>query len=111
MIEAFVDGNTLDPRALAMHQQNEPFPGGSKYSLRIVDDELAAVVRQKWPLANEQTLTPRQTTSLFNIVRPLISMRLGRTEALFWANTIERLNIDTNAIEICGVCSPNVRHM
>lgn len=110
MIEASVNGNMIDPRELAMHQQGEPFPGGLKYSLRIVDDELAEVIRQNWPLANEKALTPRQTVSLFNIVRPLVSMRLGRSEALFWANTIERVEIKGNAIEIVGVCSPHVNH-
>jgi hypothetical protein len=108
MINVTVDGNSIDPGQLEMHQQNDPFPGGCRYTLRIVDPELAQVVALDFPQAIQQVLTPSQMVDLFNLLRPYVSLKLGRRKSLFWANTVDELKITDNSVELSGVCSPHV---
>jgi hypothetical protein len=108
MIDVNVDGKAIDPRQLEMHQQDDPFPGGSRYTLCIDDLELAKVVALDFPQTIQQALPQAQAGSLFNLLRPYISQRIGRLKPLFWANTVDGLKITDNIVELSGVCSPHV---
>lgn len=108
MISVTVHGNAIDPGQLEMHQQDDPFPGGCRYTLRIVDPELVQIVAVDFPQDTHQVLTPSQTIDLFNLLRPYISLKLGRRRPLFWANTVNELKITDNTLELSGVCSPHV---
>jgi hypothetical protein len=106
MIDVTVDGHVLDARQLEMHYQEDPWPGGSTYALRIVDAEVAALAAQD--VDGKTWLTQSETKGMFNLLRPLISMRLGRLPPLYWANTIDRITITDDTLELHGVCSPHV---
>lgn len=108
MIDAVVDGQKIDPTELEMHQQDQPFPGGSIYTLRVVDPELARVAGSTFPVSLQEPLTRLQTVSLFNLLRPYISQKLGRRKPAFWANTVDAIRISETTVEFSGICSPHL---
>ena len=63
-INVAVNGKTIDPRQLEMHQQNDPFPGGLRYTLCIADSELAKVAALDFPQLIQQVL-PQAADSEF----------------------------------------------
>lgn len=108
MIDAVVDGQKIDPTELEMHHQDQPLPGGSRYTLRVVDPELARVAGGAFPVSRQEPLTHPQTVRLFNLLRPYISQKLGRQKPVFWANTVEAIHISETTVEFSGVCSPHL---
>jgi hypothetical protein len=107
MIHATVDGIAIDPGQLEMHYQENPFPGGSRYTLRILSPELAHVFALDFPQRTQRDVSRVETQKLFNLARSHISRHLGRHSPLFWANTVDHLTIFDNAVELSGVCSPH----
>jgi hypothetical protein len=86
MIEASVDRHAIDPAMLQMLHQKDPFPGGSRYILRITDAELVEVVSQDYDETIDLRLVARQTASLFNMLRKMSG----------------------DMLKVRGVCSPYV---
>jgi hypothetical protein len=108
MIAVTVDGNAIAPGQLEMHHQDDPFPGGSRYTLCIHDSELAEVVALDFPQTIQQALPEAQAGALFNLLRPYISRHVGRIKPLFWANSVDSMMVTDSTVELSGVCSPHV---
>ena len=108
MLEILVDGTPVEPGQLELHQQSDPFPGGSRYKIRATDAELTEVVCQRYPPSLTIQLTQSDVSHIFNMIRLFISMKLERTTPLFWANTIDQMTVDKDTLEIGGACSRHV---
>ena len=108
MFEIIVDGTTVNPGQFELHQQSDPFPGGSQYKIRTNDTELTKVVCQRYPPSLANRLSQGDVSHLFNMIRMFVSLKFERTTPLFWANTIDQMIVDGDALEIRGVCSRHV---
>ena len=109
MIEVFVDGRSIDPREFQMLSQVSPSPGGSRYNLRIDDEEIVPIVIGDLKITETRGLTRAETVLLFNLLRPYISLKLGRLTPQFWANTVDSICTNGTALECGGICSPRVK--
>jgi hypothetical protein len=76
--------------------------------LRTTDPELVAVVRQRCPTQTAANLRPEEVAHIFNLIRLFISLKRARSTPLFWANTIDQIAIEGDALEVGGVCSPHM---
>lgn len=114
MIQVTVDGGPVDARQLEMHHQDDPYPGGSRYTLTVSDRELIELIRRRVSVP-ARTLSREDTYWVFNMLRLHVSLHLGRdVPLLFWANTVETINMEADTLAVSGVCSRHVvsdRHL
>ena len=108
MLEVFVDDTPVDPGKFELHQQSDPFPGGSRYKIRATDSELTGVVCQRYPPSLAGQLSQGDVSHISDLLRLFISLTFERSTPLFWANTIDQMVVDGDALEICGHASPHV---
>lgn len=107
MIQVTVNGGAVDPRRLEMHYQNDPYPGGARYTLTVADRELIDLIARRISIPIG-ALSRNETIWAFNMLRLHVSLHVGRGAPLFWANTIETIALDAGTLRISGVCSPHV---
>lgn len=110
MIDLTIDGNPVDPRHLELFHHGNPLPGTSRYTLRVIDSELADVLVREFPDTASKALSARQTISLFNLLRPYMSLKLGLRDPRFWANTVDSLVVDADGVLLSGICSPHLHY-
>ncbi len=108
MLEINVDGMPVDPGQFELHQQSDPFPGGSRYKIRTTDAELTEVVCQRYPPTLTKQLSQSEVSHIFNMIRMFTSMKFNKTIPLYWANTIDQMAVDGDTLEIGGACSRHV---
>jgi hypothetical protein len=108
MLEILIDGMPIEAGQLELHQQSQPHPGGRRYRIRSTDKEITQLIYRRYPTPVAMPLEPSSTSSLFNLLRYYISRNYGRSKPLFWANTIDQLEVSPDVLELAGVCSPHV---
>lgn len=108
MIQATVDGGAVDARQLEMHYQDDPYPGGARYTLSVADRELIELICRRVALP-ARGLSREDTIWVFNMLRLHVSLLEGRgAPLLFWANTVDTISRDADTLSISGVCSRHV---
>jgi hypothetical protein len=104
-----VDGAEADVRSLMCHFQKDPYPGGIYYSLSICDIDVISVTKDRFGVGHHQGIDEAKQSSFLAYLGPMISMKCGRINLCFWANTIEELEVLGDAPLLKGVCSPHVQ--
>lgn len=107
MIQVTVDGGAVDAGRLEMHYQDDPYPGGARYTLTIADKELIDLIGSRVSVPTGR-LSRAETNWVFNMVRLHVSLHGGRGAPLFWANTVETIEADAGTLRISGICSRHV---
>lgn len=107
MIQVTVDGGAVDARRLEMHYQDNPYPGGARYTLSVADREMIELIGRRVALP-ARGLSREDTNWVFNMLRLHVSLHEGRDSPLFWANTVETISRDADTLNISGVCSRHV---
>lgn len=113
-----VDGRALSLDAMEFHFQEDPYPGGSQYLLRIADEDFSRAISKRFEVGTYADLSAREVGFVFMEIRAMKSFikrrewehsgRVSLGPLLFWANTIGRMSLSPPAVVLSGVCSPNV---
>lgn len=107
MIHVTADGGAVDARRLEMHDQEDPYPGGARYTLSVDDKELIDLIGRRVSVPTNKP-SRAETNWVFNMLRLHVSLHCGRGAPLFWANSIETIDEDAGTLTISGLCSPHV---
>jgi hypothetical protein len=109
MLDVCVNGTPIQPEQFYLHQQSDPFPGGSRYTIGITDTVLIKAICDRYTPALPKELSRGDTTRIFNLIGLFISLKCGRgAPLLFWGNTIDHMTFDGQTLCVQGVCSPHV---
>lgn len=107
-IEINVDKMSIQPTQFEMHYQDDPFPGGHRYTMRITDSEMIDYIKDEIEGCPRSDLPRTEASRLFNLIRTFVSFRYKRRDTpLFWANSIESLSYQSDELVLSGVCSPH----
>ena len=107
-IEVMVDETTIQPWQFEMHYQDDPFPGGHRYTMRITDPEMIDYIKDEIQGCHRNNLPRSEASRLFNLIRIFVSFRYKRRDnTLFWANSIESLSFQSGEVVFSGICSPH----
>lgn len=97
------------------HHQDDPYPGGMRYQLRISDPEIVSRLEQKYGIGVRANLDQRNTSSIFGAVNIAISFKLIAAHRIkyangigTWINTIQRMEVSPTQVVLFGECSPHV---
>jgi hypothetical protein len=102
-----VDGKSLDARRLECHFQEDPYPGGHHYELIIHDMETIAYAKKEFGIGARQRV--KNGRLFFGFLGGMKSIKVGRENPpLFWANTIDEIEVSDDKVVLKGVCSPHV---
>jgi hypothetical protein len=107
-IELTVDGCECEIRSLQLHAHERNGPPQHQYVLIFRNANLAQAILERFPEQGELTLTARQTSWLFNILRIYIPPECKYGESKYWANTADHMIINGDIVEIMGGCSAHV---
>jgi hypothetical protein len=103
-----VDGAPADVRALMCHFQQDPYPAGKRYQLRIRDTDVLSEAKKQFGVGARGNLERSKQSSFLTYLFPMIAMKCGQVALQFWANTIDRLEISDDELVLNGACSPHV---
>jgi hypothetical protein len=110
-----IDGREVEFSAIWIHAQDDPYPGGHRYCLR-----LPAALANDW--MEEVGLEPKRRYTgmehlsrdgLFWLASKLSAWRMERNDQgtgplQFVINTISEIEPEVEGIEVRGICSPFV---
>src|ERR1700733_13742667 len=109
MLEILVNGTPIKPEQFELHRQSDPFPGGSRYTIKTNETGLVKAVCERYTPSLPKQVSKDDVSRIFNLMRLFISMNFGRSASLlFWGNTIDQLTFDGQTLEINGICSPHL---
>jgi len=108
MIRIDVNGAAVEAGRFEMHYQADPYPGGARYALSVVDKELIEIISRRLKLPVRHPPSRTDTNSVFNMLRLYVSLQGCRGTPLFWANNIETISLEGTTLRIGGVCSPHI---
>jgi hypothetical protein len=103
-----VDNETQNVRSLMFHIQDNPYPGGHRYSLRIQDQDVMHVLQDVGP-GVYRDLSRSQSSSIMNRIFSIIGLKFVRGDFTYWVNTIDYLEVGNDTVLLQGRCSPQVR--
>lgn len=105
MFEAVVSSENIAPETLGWLAQRAAWPGGKRYHLNGNCIELCNILLEKFPPFSGEQLELSKTAYIFNLVRYFVALNHGRSPFLFYANTIDSLQINNEQFTIEGNCS------
>lgn len=111
MIEVFVNGQPADVAQLQFEAQDDPYPGGLTYEIRVEDGEFAAFLGGQFTGGSYERLDTGEANSVFMGLQLLRMQHVqsgAPTSTTFVLNTVDRLILNGSKIELRGVASPAV---
>lgn len=110
-IRISIDGEFVPVGTVGILLQSDPFPGGHRYTLRILNFD----AQRSSTLPRGEFVSPSR--ELCSSASLLVSSKIDQTsafqnievEALYLINTIEELTVEESEFFMEGVCSPVVR--
>ncbi len=106
-MELLIDDQAQPVESLTSHYQDDPFPGGHRYCLRLVDSGVADDLRRRF--SDSVAMPSRNDTEMiFGMLRSVMTFRrLVRPDVspAFFCNTISRMESTDDVVRCCGVCS------
>jgi hypothetical protein len=107
-VDVSVDGIRRDQRMIWVHPQDEPFPGGHRYEVRLHGAPALEYLRgQPCPVCSR--LDKDDAGSFLNLIYWALEAPEPDVIFQFVLNTIDTVEVSGDTICITGECSPFIR--
>jgi hypothetical protein len=107
-VDVSVDGIRRDQRMIWVHPQDEPFPGGHRYEVRLHGAPALEYLRGQ-PCPVRTRLDKGDANSFLNLIYWALEAPEPEVAFEFVLNTIDAVEVSGETICITGECSPFIR--
>lgn len=102
-----VDGTERPVASMLFHAQDEPFPGGHSFVVRLTDDSRFGTVVARIKDLSQASTDRASAQLIFDSLHSEMAFVKGYGRPSRWVlNTVDRITGDANGVTLEGRCSP-----